>query len=33
LFEAAMLTEKLHLDEMRKGLLDDIAARGTVYGR
>lgn len=33
LFEAAMLTEKLHLDEMRKGLLDDIAARRTVYGR
>jgi len=28
-----MQTEKQHLDEMRKGLLDDIAARGTVYRR
>lgn len=33
LFEAAMLTEKLHLDEARRGLLQDIQQRGTVYGR
>ena len=33
LFEAAMLTEKLHLDERRRGLVEDITARGTVYGR
>jgi predicted nucleotidyltransferase len=33
LFEAAMLTEKLHLDEMRQAQLRDIHARGTVYGR
>jgi len=33
LFEAAMLTEKLHLDEARHGLLQDIMQRGTVYGR
>ena len=32
LFEAAMLTVKLHLDEARKGILEDIQARGTVYG-
>ena len=32
LFEAAMLTEKLHLNEMRQDLLQDIQARGTVYG-
>jgi uncharacterized protein len=32
LFEAAMLTEKLHLDERRRGLVEDITARGTVYG-
>jgi predicted nucleotidyltransferase len=32
LFEAAMLTEKLHLDEMRHDLLQDIQARGAVYG-
>jgi predicted nucleotidyltransferase len=32
LFEAAMLTEKLHLDEMRHDLLLDIQTRGTVYG-
>ena len=32
LFEAAMLTEKLHLNEMRQGLVQDIQARGTVYG-
>jgi len=33
LFEAAMLTEKLHLDERRRGLVEDITARGSVYGR
>jgi uncharacterized protein len=33
LFEAAMLTEKLHLDEMRQDQLREIHARGTVYGR
>lgn len=33
LFEAAMLTEKLHLDEARHGLVQDIVARGVVYGR
>lgn len=32
LFEAAMLTEKLHLDERRRGLVEDITARGSVYG-
>lgn len=33
LFECAMLTEKLHFDEARAGLLQDIYQRGTVYGR
>ena len=33
LFEAAMLTEKLHLNKMRQGLVEDIQARGFVYGR
>lgn len=33
LFEAAMLTEKLHLNEMRQGLVEDIQARGFLYGR
>lgn len=32
LFESAMLTEKLHLNEMRKALVQDIQLRGTVYG-
>lgn len=32
LFEAAMLTEKLHLDESRQALMQDIQARGAVYG-
>ena len=32
LFEAAMLTEKLHLDEARRGLMKDVLARGSVYG-
>jgi predicted nucleotidyltransferase len=33
LFEAAMLNEKLYLDAARQGLLNDIAQRGTIYGR
>lgn len=33
LFEAAMLTEKLWLDQARAGTLADIVARGSVYGR
>jgi len=33
LFEAAMLTEKLHLDEARRPLIDDVLKRGAVYGR
>jgi hypothetical protein len=32
LFEAAMLTEKLHLDEARQGLMKDVQARGSVFG-
>lgn len=32
LFEAAMLTEKLWLDEARRATLADVQARGTVYG-
>jgi len=32
LFEAAMLTEKLWLDEARRATLGDVQARGTVYG-
>ncbi|NBW78376.1 MAG: nucleotidyltransferase domain-containing protein [Betaproteobacteria bacterium] len=32
LFEAAMLTEKLHLDEARQALMKDVLARGSVYG-
>ena len=32
LFEAAMLTEKLHLDASRSGLLQAITARGSIYG-
>lgn len=33
LFEAAMLTEKLHLDEFRRPLIQDVMRRGSVYGR
>lgn len=33
LFEAAMLTEKLHLDEARHDLVQSVMARGVVYGR
>ena len=32
LFEAAMLTEKLHLDESRQSLIQDVMRRGAVYG-
>lgn len=33
LFEAAMLTEKLHLDASRRALIEGVLARGAVYGR
>lgn len=33
LFEAAILSEKTALDTARAGLLGDIVARGSVYGR
>jgi predicted nucleotidyltransferase len=33
LFEAAMLTEKLHLDAARQPLIQDVMRRGAVYGR
>lgn len=33
LFECFALTEKLHLDEARAGLLRDIAERGSIHGR
>lgn len=33
LFECFALTEKLHLDEARAGLLRDIAERGHIHGR
>lgn len=33
LFECYVLTEKLHLDEARAGLLSDIAERGSIHGR
>lgn len=33
LYEAAILSEKTALDSARSGLMDDIAKRGTVYGR
>jgi predicted nucleotidyltransferase len=32
LYEAAMLTEKLHLDESRRSLIQDVMGRGAVYG-
>ena len=32
LFECFALTEKLHLDEARAGLLRDIAERGSIHG-
>jgi predicted nucleotidyltransferase len=32
LFECFVLTEKLHLDEARAGLLRDIAQRGRIHG-
>lgn len=33
LFEAAMLSEKMALNEARAGLIQAVARRGTVYGR
>ncbi len=33
LFEAAMLSEKMSLDEARAGLIKDLTLRGSVYGR
>lgn len=33
LFEAAMLSEKMSLDEARAGLIQDVKQRGRVYGR
>lgn len=33
LFEAAILSEKTALDEVRKALIDDIQHSGSVYGR
>ncbi len=33
LFEAAMLTEKLHLDEARQSQVREVMQRGAVYGR
>ncbi len=33
LFEAAMLSEKIYLDQARDGLVRDVVQRGAVYGR
>ena len=33
LFEAAMLSEKMALNEARAGLIQDVTQRGRVYGR
>ena len=33
LFEAAMLSEKMTLNEARAGLIKDVTQRGSVYGR
>ena len=33
LFEAAMLTEKLHLNAARQPLIQDVMQRGAVHGR
>jgi len=33
LFEAAMLSEKMALNESRAGLIQDVTLRGSVYGR
>ena len=33
LFEAAMLNEKIYLDQARQGLVRDVVQRGSVYGR
>jgi len=32
LFEAAMLNEKIYLDQMRQGLILDVQKRGAVHG-
>ena len=33
LFEAAMLNEKIYLDQARQALVHEVLARGSVYGR
>jgi predicted nucleotidyltransferase len=33
LFEAAMLNEKIHLDQARLGLIRDVQRRGSIHGR
>ena len=33
LLEAAMLNEKIYLDQMRQGLILDVQKRGAVHGR
>ena len=33
LFEAAMLSEKIYLDQARHGRVRDVVQRGSVYGR
>ncbi len=33
LFEAAMLNEKIYLDEARQRLVNEVMERGSVYGR
>lgn len=32
LFEAAMLNEKIYLDQARQGLIHDVMERGSIYG-
>ena len=33
LFEAAMLNEKIYLDQARQRLVHDVMERGSIYGR
>lgn len=33
LFEAAMLSEKIYLDQARQRLIHDVMERGSIYGR
>jgi uncharacterized protein len=33
LFESFILSEKINLDVLRKGLLEDIDQRGSIYAR